>query len=153
MAIECNAKINKKNDIAGKNYHRRTNKKSTSPQKTCYIEKNAYLCSRFRKVKVVSKKSIAIRPLHLKFAIFYVSRAHFAFTFCSSRIGAIRTDVLTNNRECNVGYHKSLQCNKYIPLSYYLYASYSIMQTALCKLHNAVCIISKIIRIFAAGNY
>ena len=27
MAIECNAKINKKNDIAGKNYHRRTNKK------------------------------------------------------------------------------------------------------------------------------
>ena len=54
MAIECNAKINKKNDKAGKNYRRHTKKKSTSPQKTCYIEKKAYLCSRFRKVKVVT---------------------------------------------------------------------------------------------------
>ena len=27
------------------------------------------------------------------------------------------------------------------------------MQTALCNLHNAVCIISKIISILAAGNY
>lgn len=48
MAIECSAKINKKNDIAGKNYHRRTKKNSTSPKKTCHIEKNAYLCSRFQ---------------------------------------------------------------------------------------------------------
>ena len=48
MAIECNAKINKKNDIAGKNYHRRTKKKNTNPPKTSYIEKNAYLCSRFQ---------------------------------------------------------------------------------------------------------
>ena len=33
--------------------------------------KKAYLCSRFRKVKAVCKKSIAIRSLHLKFAKFY----------------------------------------------------------------------------------
>ena len=48
MAIECNAKINKKNDIAGKNYHRRPKKKNANPPKTSYIEKNAYLCSRFQ---------------------------------------------------------------------------------------------------------
>ena len=71
MAIECNAKINKKNDIAGKNYHRCTNEEGTNSPKTCYIEKNAYLCSLFRKVKAVCKKSIAIRSLHLKFAKFY----------------------------------------------------------------------------------
>ena len=59
MAIECNAKINKKNDIAGKNYHRCTNEEGTNSSKTCYIEKNAYLCSLFRKVKAVCKKSIA----------------------------------------------------------------------------------------------
>ena len=68
MAIECNAKINKKNDIAGKNYHRRPKKKNTNPPKTCYIEKNVYLCSRFRKVKAVCKKSIAIRSLLPNFA-------------------------------------------------------------------------------------
>lgn len=33
MAMEYNAKINKKNDIAGKNYHRRPKKKNTNPQK------------------------------------------------------------------------------------------------------------------------
>ena len=61
MAIECNAKINKKNDIAGKNYHRCTNEKSTNSPKTCYIEKNAYLCSRLQeKSKLFCKKSIAI---------------------------------------------------------------------------------------------
>ena len=48
MAMEYNAKISKKNDIAGKNYHRRTKKKNTNPPKTSYIEKNAYLCSRFQ---------------------------------------------------------------------------------------------------------
>lgn len=48
MATECNAKINKKNDIAGKNYRHRTKKKSINPQKTRNIEKNAYLCSRFQ---------------------------------------------------------------------------------------------------------
>ncbi len=48
MAMEYNAKISKKNDIAGKNYHSRTKKKSINPQKTRNIEKNAYLCSRFQ---------------------------------------------------------------------------------------------------------
>ena len=48
MATECNAKINKKNDIAGKNYRHRTKKKSINPQKTRNIEKNEYLCSRFQ---------------------------------------------------------------------------------------------------------
>ena len=43
MPTECNAKINKKNDIAGKNYRHRTKKKSTNPKKTCYIEKNEIL--------------------------------------------------------------------------------------------------------------
>ncbi len=43
MAMEYNAKINKKNDIAGKNYHRRPKKKSINPQKTRNIEKNAYV--------------------------------------------------------------------------------------------------------------
>ena len=64
MPTECNAKINKKNDIAGKNYHRRTNKKSTNLQKTCYIEKKSLSTVK----KAVSKKSIAIRSLLPNFA-------------------------------------------------------------------------------------
>ena len=48
MATECSAKINKKNDIADKNYRRRPKKKSTNPEKTSYIKKNAYFCSRFQ---------------------------------------------------------------------------------------------------------
>ena len=39
MAVECNAKINKKNDIAGKNYHRRTNKKKHQSTKKHAISK------------------------------------------------------------------------------------------------------------------
>ena len=61
MATECNAKINKKNDIAGKNYRHRTNKINIHPQKTCYIEKNVYFCNRLQeKSKRFCKKSIAI---------------------------------------------------------------------------------------------
>lgn len=51
MATECSAKINKKNDMAGKNYRRRTNKKTSIPKKTSYIEKNAYFCNCFRKAR------------------------------------------------------------------------------------------------------
>lgn len=39
MAIEYNAKINKKNDIAGKNYHRRTKKKASIHKKHAISKK------------------------------------------------------------------------------------------------------------------
>ena len=52
MAIECNAKINKKNDIAGKNYHRCTNEKSTNSPKTCYIEKKRIFAVAFERWKL-----------------------------------------------------------------------------------------------------
>ena len=62
-----------------------------------------------------------------------------------------------------IGYNKVLHYQPTINTSllrientqifHYISVIYVIMQTALCKLHNAVCIISKNIRIFAAGNY
>ena len=39
MAIECNAKINKKNDIAGKNYHRCTKKKAPVHKEHAILKK------------------------------------------------------------------------------------------------------------------
>ncbi len=39
MAMEYNAKINKKNDIAGKNYHRRTKKKASIHKKHAISKK------------------------------------------------------------------------------------------------------------------
>ena len=69
MATECNAKINKKNDIAGKNYrHRTMKKKHQSPKNTQYRKKCVSLQSLSTVKKAVSKKSIAIRSLLPNFA-------------------------------------------------------------------------------------
>ena len=72
MAMEYNAKINKKNDIAGKNYHRRPKKKNTNPPKTSYIEKKCVSLQSLSTVKkAVSKKSIATLSLLVYSAKFY----------------------------------------------------------------------------------
>ena len=69
MPTVCNAKINKKNDIAVKNYHRRTNKKKhQSPKNMLYRKKSVSLQSLSTVKKAVSKKSIAIRSLLPNFA-------------------------------------------------------------------------------------